>query len=278
MAGSVRTHARVATFVRGALAALLALSSLAMAGAAAAQITRVDWEARLEGGGIVGPLDFSGTLGEFDASDPDPQPLAPVIEAIVGGDVFVLNPPGSTTAGTFFQFTDSDPANLAGELVGQTLQFFAFLRGLSLSAPDGVVLSTGGPGGYCRFAPTCTTTMTFLFTVLDLDGDGVLDEDDNCVDVPNPDQEDFDVGDDDDTSLPGVQHYGDACDVDFDNDGTTGPTDFFAVMRPCFGADVATRPECAVADLDGDGGVGPSDFFGHFRPALGSVPGPGVTE
>ncbi|MDJ0787385.1 MAG: PKD domain-containing protein [Myxococcota bacterium] len=112
----------------------------------------------------------------------------------------------------------------------------------------------------------------------DTDDDGVLDEDDNCVQVANPAQEDVDAGTDDDTSLAGVQHYGDACDTDLDNDGIVGPSDFFGILRPCLGADLTTRPECLSADLDGDGIVAPSDFFARFRPTLGTTPGPGVTE
>ncbi len=62
---------------------------------------------------------------------------------------------------------------------------------------------------------------------------------------------------------------GNASGMDVDGDGIVGPSDFFALLRPCMGAEVTTRPECAEADLDGDGVVGASDFF-TFRPALGS--------
>ena len=114
----------------------------------------------------------------------------------------------------------------------------------------------------------------------DFDGDGVGDRCDNCVQVPNPDQADIDVtlaNGDDDASAQGTQRYGDACDMDFDNDGKVAPTDFFTVLRPCFGPLDGKPATCAAADIDGDGRVGPSDFFGGFRPALGSTPGPGVT-
>ncbi|MDJ0788228.1 MAG: thrombospondin type 3 repeat-containing protein [Myxococcota bacterium] len=123
-----------------------------------------------------------------------------------------------------------------------------------------------------------TATGLVAHLVPDSDRDGVYDDEDNCRFVANAGQSDFDAGQDDDSSLPGVQHYGDACDADLDNDGFVGPTDFFAVFRPCLGADLASRPECAVADLDGDGVVGPSDFFSRLRPAFGLAPGPGTTE
>ncbi len=110
---------------------------------------------------------------------------------------------------------------------------------------------------------------------VDTDLDGVEDPDDNCVQVPNADQADANAPADDDTSLPGIQRYGDACDVDLDDDGVVGPSDFFAGLRPCIGQ--AATGACAIADLDGDGVVGPSDFFARLRPALGSTPGPGRT-
>jgi len=112
----------------------------------------------------------------------------------------------------------------------------------------------------------------------DADGDGILLGQDNCPTVPNPSQADADRGRDDDTSMPGVQHYGDACDLDFDNDGTIGAADFFAGFRPCIGTDPDADPACRAADCDRDGVVGPADFFGCFRPAIGTTPGPGLSE
>ncbi|MDJ0786379.1 MAG: PKD domain-containing protein [Myxococcota bacterium] len=112
----------------------------------------------------------------------------------------------------------------------------------------------------------------------DGDEDEVGDACDNCRDVANPGQEDFNAPFDDDASLPGVQHYGDRCDGDLDEDGLVAPTDFFSVLRPCLGVSLSASPDCAEADLDGDGVVGPSDFFAVFRPSLGGPPGPGYTE
>ncbi len=112
----------------------------------------------------------------------------------------------------------------------------------------------------------------------DSDGDDVPDDQDNCILVPNVDQADANAGKDDDSSLPGVQHYGDACDADLDDDGLVGPSDFFAEFRPCLGSDVTVTPSCLEADLDGDGVVAAADFFTSLRPALGLAPGPGVTE
>ncbi len=112
----------------------------------------------------------------------------------------------------------------------------------------------------------------------DADLDGVGDVCDNCVFDPNPDQADLDFPADDDASLGAVQHYGDACDADLDDDGIVGNSDFFGRFRPCLGVDPGLDPTCAEADLDGDGVVGTSDFFGVLRPALGTSPGPGWSE
>ena len=109
----------------------------------------------------------------------------------------------------------------------------------------------------------------------DEDGDGVADLVDNCVGVPNPDQVDVDGVADDDLSLPGVQRYGDACDVDLDGDGRVGVSDFFGVFRPCFGQPAVG--DCEAADVDGDAVIGARDWFGRIRPALGTLAGPGTT-
>ncbi|MBU1695199.1 MAG: thrombospondin type 3 repeat-containing protein, partial [Verrucomicrobia bacterium] len=65
----------------------------------------------------------------------------------------------------------------------------------------------------------------------DQDGDGIVDEDDNCPDTPNPDQADLD-GD----------GLGDACDPDLDNDGVLNAND-----------NCLTTYNPQQEDLDGDG-------------------------
>ena len=137
--------------------------------------------------------------------------------------------------------------------------------------------TASAPGG-ASLPATAQSGQIAISGAPDTDGDGVPDPLDNCVLVPNPDQANIDAGSDDDSSLPGIQEYGDACDADLDNDGIVGTSDFFARFRQCLGADPATDPTCAAADLDGDGTVGPADFFSKLRPSLGAKPGPGVTR
>ncbi len=133
--------------------------------------------------------------------------------------------------------------------------------------------------GSVQYASLGPTDLDAVHVVeADSDGDGLLDRGDNCVNVPNPSQADANAFEDDDTSLPGVQHYGDACDADLDEDGLVAPNDFFGVFRPCIGLSVASAPQCAEADFNGDGLVAPNDFFAVFRPSIGGPPGPGVTE
>jgi hypothetical protein len=88
----------------------------------------------------------------------------------------------------------------------------------------------------------------------DLDSDGVFDRDDNCVDVPNPDQSDW--------SGDGI---GDACcclDLvgDANGDGTTWPTigDVTAMIDAMFIAVDKRLLHClAEADVNQSGGVAP---------------------
>ncbi len=89
----------------------------------------------------------------------------------------------------------------------------------------------------------------------DTDGDGIPDDVDNCLLVPNPEQRNTD----DDA-------YGNWCDPDFDQDGIVGARDF-RYLRSRFGT---ADPH---ADLNGDGIVNRDDFL-IFRDYVGGPPGP----
>ncbi len=89
----------------------------------------------------------------------------------------------------------------------------------------------------------------------DTDGDGVVDTQDNCILIINPDQRDSNA-----------DGFGNICDADLDNNGQVGFSDF-SLFRVSFGSNDAD------ADFDGSGQVGFSDFS-LFRVMFGKPPGP----
>ncbi len=101
----------------------------------------------------------------------------------------------------------------------------------------------------------------------DADLDGIPDLIDNCRARANPSQLDADL-----------DGFGNACDGDFDQNGSAGGSDF-SVLRLCFGLSVAPGagppddPSCAESDMNGDGSVGGADFS-RLRFSFGSAPGP----
>src|SRR5262249_10119704 len=95
----------------------------------------------------------------------------------------------------------------------------------------------------------------------DLDGDGVPDAEDDCVDIPNASQLDSD-GD----------GYGNACDADYDNDGIVGVADW-ARFSQAFGSTLGSPSYDPVLDSDGDGAIGTPDLLVLDR-SFGKAPGP----
>ena len=90
---------------------------------------------------------------------------------------------------------------------------------------------------------------------------GVGDSDDNCTEVPNTDQAD--------TDLDG---YGNACDGDFDQDGTVTAIDFNDYMMPAY---IAGFDGGEGTDMNGSGEVDGIDVFDHFMPQFrDGWPGP----
>jgi hypothetical protein len=99
----------------------------------------------------------------------------------------------------------------------------------------------------------------------DADGDGIRDNADDCIAVPNPTQLDAD-GD----------GFGNACDGDLNGDGIVNAADADPFLI-CLGASVPARPACGAADLDGDGLVDLEDAA-LFQAALGQPPGPSAAH
>ncbi|MBI4848772.1 MAG: hypothetical protein HY808_09400 [Nitrospirae bacterium] len=108
----------------------------------------------------------------------------------------------------------------------------------------------------------------------DSDNDLIGDACDNCRLVKNPDQRDSNSYQDDNSSLPGIQHYGDMCDPDFDNSGFVNIIDFNE-WRKWAGKTIPPAP--AYIDLDGNGTVWIQDF-NIWRKYYGKAPGPGAGD
>jgi hypothetical protein len=115
-----------------------------------------------------------------------------------------------------------------------------------------------------------TVTITVLPPVGgDTDGDGIPDSQDNCIDIPNPDQRD--------TNGDG---YGNLCDADIvpvpTNDLIVNLTDYSA-FRAAFGGTAPLTPAQEDADFNGDGTVNLSDYS-IFRDSFGKAPGPSCVD
>nr|MBC8412625.1 hypothetical protein [bacterium] len=92
----------------------------------------------------------------------------------------------------------------------------------------------------------------------DIDKDSIGDLCDNCVEKANPDQRDTNEDEDDNLFLDGIQHYGNICDGDFDNNGIVEIRDFI-LWRPFAGQ--ITNPINEDMDLNGNGAIWTDDFI-----------------
>ncbi len=95
----------------------------------------------------------------------------------------------------------------------------------------------------------------------DTDGDGVIDQIDKCVNVPNANQRDTD-GD----------GYGNICDADLNNSLLVTTADF-AILRSVINQSAGSSATAADADLNGSGTVTTADFA-ILRARINTAPGP----
>jgi len=122
------------------------------------------------------------------------------------------------------------------------------------------VLSLGDSLGNPISIDSVSGTLVTALVLTDADGDGVLDDDDNCTLLPNADQRDTN-GD----------NFGNVCDADLDNNCAINFLDLGILKSVFFTGD-------ADADLNGDGAVNFLDL-GIMKATFFGPPGPsGVTN
>ena len=103
------------------------------------------------------------------------------------------------------------------------------------------------------------------FTLVDSDGDGIIDNHDNCILAPNgPILPDAGGNSQLDTDGDG---FGNICDPDFNGNGIVDPADF-SVLKSALGSPLSPHQ-----DLNGNGIVDPTDFS-ILKAVIGQLAGP----
>lgn len=136
------------------------------------------------------------------------------------------------------------------------------IRSIHFGGSSGTTITSGG------FAIDDLTIGASLLP--DTDADGLLDNEDNCIDVPNgPLPPDAGGASQLDSDQDG---YGNACDADLNNSGLVTAADV-NLMRGCLNQLSTFSALCAAADLNGSGQVTVTDYnLLHTR--INQAPGP----
>jgi len=99
--------------------------------------------------------------------------------------------------------------------------------------------------------------MTTVSGLLDTDGDGISDGEDNCIYASNPNQCDFNQ-----------DGYGNRCDCDFSQNGGCGVPDY-GILSVAWGSVYPDEDYDEQVDMDANGAIGVGDF-GLFSPLWGT--------
>jgi hypothetical protein len=210
-------------------------------------------------------VDLAGYIDEIDASRQRFRFTARVQRAASGVEDLRLRVAYLDSDGDLLAIFDSGP-------LGPSPGTWAAVEDVR-TAPIGTrsvrvsLVSTDPQGdGHSTFADS----LSLVAELVDDDGDGVGNALDNCAAVPNADQRNAEGTSDENPLQPGAQHYGNACDADFNNDGFTNLVDLARMRAAFLKAD-------AVVDLTGDGLVNLLDLA-RLRNLFLKPPGPGRGE
>jgi len=216
-------------------------------------------------------VDASGNMGiGFAISAPTLFPSAAYTGRLSG------DPSGTTrpvevfaTGQDFYLRTFGSGQNRWGDYSGiavDPLDDMTFCAFNKYAITRGTIISASGEDGRWGTRWGC-------FTFVDSDSDGVTDNLDNCIDVPNgPLIPDAGGNSQRDTDGDG---YGNSCDADLDNTSMVNLSDF-VLFRGVFGQTLTGLPPFDLADhadLNGDNTIDLSDFV-MFRGQFGKPPGP----
>lgn len=169
----------------------------------------------------------------------------------------------------------------------------SFIHTYTQPFPDGVTIGLTVTNPATGVSGSTTVTIVVEPLLVDVDNDGVLDYEDNCLGLYNPGQEDDDadgVGNDcdncpnvynpgqDDLDLDGL---GDACDPDIDGDGVPNDTDNCPYVANPDQTDSNGNGigDACDGDIDGDGILDDDDNCPFvFNPSQADLDGDGLGD